>query len=211
MVNANNNRGGFVGLIVLVSVAIVLILYMTTMKSIFPGVGSGGGVQEDRPWLLDELILPADEIIDMPEEPKLVINEDFTVDAEVSRNDSDRGIAQLLFSYTGNVSGKWFCEYTHEDRTYNYAALYSGNIVTDKTFSDKNGKDKSLLFFIVKGNYTQRVYHPEMGDKITKGVVYLSGWVGPDKGLVGKLTVTTDNIEDKDKWSASYDIVVPAE
>ncbi|MCF7955487.1 MAG: hypothetical protein K9M75_06775 [Phycisphaerae bacterium] len=200
---------GFMALVVLVSVVIVLILYMMMMKAILPAGRSGGGssVRQDRPWLLDDLILPAGELIDMPEPPRLVIKDDFTLKPTVSRDGSNRGVAVLKFGGNGVVSGKWECDYTHEERQYSYIATYAGNIVIDKEFSDKMGTDKSLLFFIVKGKYTQRVYHPDIGEKLTNGIIYLSGWVAPDKSLTGKLTITTNDITDKDKWAASYDLL----
>jgi len=200
---------GFMALVVLISVVIVLVLYVIVMKAFLPAGRSGGGssVRQDRPWLLDDLIVPAGELIDMPESPRLVITDDFVLKPTVSRDESNRGVAVLKFGGNGVVSGKWQCDYTHEERQYGYIATYAGNIVIDKEFSDKTGTDDSLLFFIVKGKYTQRVYHPDIGEKLTNGIIYLSGWVGPDKSLTGKLTITTDDITDKDKWAASYNLL----
>ena len=198
----------------LVVVVIILVLYMTLIKGFFPSSvpGRGGSsVKQDRPWRLDHLIMPADKHVDMPEPPQLVISDDFELKAAVSRNDSDRGFAELKFQDNGTVSGKWQCDYTHETRQYSYIATYAGNIVADKEFSDESGTDESLLFFIVRGTYTQRVYHPDLGEKLTEGIIYLSGWIAPDKSLKGKLTITTDDITDKDKWAASYELTVPAE
>ena len=210
---------GFMALVVLISVVIVLVLYVIVMKAILPAGHSGGGssVRQDRPWLLDDLIMPAGELIDMPESPQLVITDDFVLKPTVSRDESDRGFAVLKFGGNGVVSGKWQCDYTHEERQYSYIATYAGNIVIDKkaeftgeTPSRHEITDDSLLFFIVKGKYTQRVYHPDIGEKLTNGIIYLSGWVGPDKSLTGKLTITTDDITDKDKWAVSYELSVPA-
>ena len=197
----------------LIAVVIVLVLYMTLMKAFFPAsvpARGGSSVKQDRPWLLDDLILPPDKLVEMPKPPKLVIKNDFRLKAAVSREDTDRGFADLKFDNNGTVSGKWNCDYTHQQRQYSYIATYAGNIVADKEFEDEAGTDESQLFFIVKGTYTQRMYHPDIGEKLTKGIIYLSGWIAPDKNLTGKLTITTDDIEDKDKWAASYDLTADA-
>lgn len=217
----NNTRRrhpkGFMGLTVLISVVIVLILYMSIMRAFFPDSVPGSFVKQDRPWRLDDLILPPDKLVDMPKAPQLVIDDAFELKAAVSRKGSDRGFADLKFDENGIVSGKWECNYTHEEREYGYIAMFAGNIVTDKK-AESTGEspsrheisDESLLFFIVKGKYSQRVYHPDMGEKLTTGIIYLTGWVGPDKSLKGLLTITTNDLEDKNKWIVSYELTVPA-
>jgi hypothetical protein len=203
---------GAMVLATLVVVAIIAVLYMMIIKAILP-VGSGGGgpsVKQDRPWRLDDLIVPNNGLVDMPESPKLVIDDGFELKAAVSRNGSDRGFAVLQFDSNGEVSGKWLCDYTHETREYSFISTYAGNIVVDKEYSDDTGSDESLLFFIVKGKYTQRKYHPDFGEQLTNGIIYLTGWVETNKSLKGILTITTDDITDKDKWAASYELAVPA-
>lgn len=199
---------GFMALMLLITVAIALVLYMSLMKALLPEPKGGRADNQDRPWLLEDLIEPDGKIIDMPEPPKIEITKDIEIKAKVSRDGSNRGVAELKFYDNGTVSGKWLCDYTHEERQYSYIATYAGNIVNDKVFSDETGKDKSKLFFIAKGEYNQRVYHPDMGEKLTKGIIYLTGWLGADKSIVGLLTVTTgDRAEERDKWSASYDLL----
>jgi hypothetical protein len=128
----------------------------------------------------------------------------------VSRNDGDRDFATLKFDANGEITGNWNCNYTHQEREYDFSSSYKGNIVADREFSDEDGSDETKLFFIVKGTYKQTVYHVDIGDKITEGIVYLTGWVDPDKSMEGILTITTDDITDKDKWAASYELVAPA-
>ena len=197
----------------LIVVVIIAALYVILMKAILPfgGMGGGGGtpIKQVRPWLLEDLITPADKLIDMPKPPKVAIDEVFEVKAAVSRNGSDRNFATLKFDISGDVSGKWQCDYTTDGREYSYMAVYAGNIVADREFSDENGDDESLLFFIVKGTYTQRVFHPDLGEKLTEGIIYLTGWIGPDKGLKGILTIT-DDVTAKDMWAASYELAAPA-
>ncbi len=197
---------GSMALATLIVVVIIASLYMILIKSILPVGNSGGGraVKQDRPWRLDHLIVPADQHIDMPKPPKVAIDEEFVLKAAVSRGESIRDFAILKFDPNGEVSGKWECNYTHQERQYSYIATYAGNIVADKEFSDDSVSDDSLLFFIVKGTYTQRVQHVDIGEKLTEGIIYLTGWVGADKSLQGILTITTDDITDKDKWAASY-------
>jgi hypothetical protein len=198
---------GFIAIALFAGIAIVLILYVTMLKGYFPGVSDrGSGVKQDRPWLLDDLIVGADDFIEMPNAAQVDLDDGLELNAAVSRDGSERGVASLLFDAYGEVSGKWECDYTHDEREYSFMATYAGNIVADKEFSGEDGSNDSLLFFIVKGSYTQRKYHEDFGEQITEGIVYLTGWVDRDESLRGKLTITTDDIEDKDKWAASYEL-----
>lgn len=209
----NNLRIGYpkgsVMLASLIMVVIIAMMYMIMIKSILPAGNRGGGssIKQDRPWRLDDLIVPSDILIDMPNKSQVVVGDGFVIKADVSRDGSDREFAILNFKGSGEVNGKWECNYTHDSREYGYIATYAGNIVADKEFTDESGTDESLLFFIVKGTYMQRVYHIDIGEKLTEGIIYLTGWVDTDRGLKGILTITTDDITDKDKWAASYGLL----
>jgi hypothetical protein len=203
---------GSIAIATLIVVAIIAVLYMMLIKAVLPGANLGGpAVMQDRPWLLDDLISPADRLIDAPNDSQVALNDGFELKAAVSRNGSDRDFAILKFHGSGLVSGNWKCDYTHEERQYSFSAEYKGNIVPDREFSDEAGTDDTRLFFITKGTYTQRIYHVDVGEKVTKGIIYLTGWVATDKSLTGILTITTDDLTDRDKWAASYDLTVPAD
>lgn len=208
---ARRHPRGSMALATLIVVAIIATMYMILIRGILPGGGGGGRpVIQDRPWRLEKLLVPSDKLIDLPEPPQVSVNEGFELKAAVSRNGSDRQFSTLKFEGNGNVSGKWLCKYTHEERQYDFSAEYKGNVVVDREFSDESGSDETKLFFIVKGTYTQHVYHVDIGDKVTEGIIYLTGWVDPDKSMEGILTITTDDITDRDKWAASYELVSPA-
>jgi len=199
--NNNTCPKGYAVLVVLVVLVIGLMIYMLQMKAFLAPARIPGGrsVQVERPWLQEDLIVPADKLIRLPKAPKVDLASGFTVSASVTRDGSDRGVALIDFDGSGEVEGTWNCAYAHEDRQYKYQASFKGNIDIEQTFSDKSGEDKSLLFFITKGQYRQSTYTPGMDEEITDGVIYFTGWVAPDRSIRGLATITTDQ-----SWSASY-------
>ncbi len=195
-------RPGFAILIVLVAIAIMLLLYSMDIKAIFgPNLPTKYSPKDQRPWLEEERILGPDQIIKMPEAPKATLDEDLSLTGAVTLKGEDRGEVRLRFTTMGEVSGSWYCEYSHEDRDYRYEATFAGNIDIDKTYTDKQGEDKSLLYFITKGRYTQTVYNQQTQQASEdKGFVYTTSWLDTDYSAFGMITITTDKT-----WSATYD------
>jgi hypothetical protein len=114
--------------------------------------------------------------------------------------ESDRGTATLEFAVSGEVSGTWRCEYSHEDRDYTFDAAFAGNIDASNTYSEQGVVDESRLYFITKGAYRQTAYNVEAGTKtLDEGLVYVTGWLNTDHSANGLITITTDKT-----WSAVY-------
>jgi len=189
--------------IVLVAVVIVMILYFINARAIFgPNLKDRSGKPTARPWLQEDRLAGPDELIRMPKPPKPTIGEDFTVTASVTTGDSDRGKVILDFNTAGEVTGNWFCEYSNNDRDYRFDADFAGNIDVTKTFSDDNGSDESLLYFIARGRYTHRIYNSPDGRTTEElGIVYVTGWLASDYTASGRIVIT----DKEHSFSASFD------
>ena len=198
----SKNRNGFAGLFILISVAIIMVLMMIQMNTLFqPGRGyRKSTAPASRPWLQDELLVPDDRLIQLPRPPKPALDKPFSFTVPVTRKDNDRGEITIDFLTTGEVAGTWQCRYSHENIDYTYNAAFKGNIDVSKTYSDKQGDDPSKLYFFTKGRYSQTIYNRESEEEsFTEGLVYTTGWMDPDHSVSGKITITTDR-----SWSADY-------
>ena len=195
-------NGGFIILGTVVVVAILLILYMMQVSTFFQGsIPGGSDRRREKPWHVEDRILGKETLIKMPKPPKPEIDDAFVLDADVTRQGDSRGTMRLDFADNGEVSGVWTCGYSHEDRHYTYEASFAGNIDVGVTFSDRDGDDKSQLYFIAKGSYAKGTYTESTGTRSTeKGTVYVTGFLKGDYSASGLLTITTDR-----EWFADYE------
>lgn len=193
-------QNGFVILIVLVAVAIVMMLYMVNMTAIF-GPSLKTDSSEKPLWREEHRIVGPDVFIKLPKTPKPLLDNPVSITGQVTRKDSYRGEITIEFNTIGEVSGAWKGSYLHDYEEYTFDAKFVGNIDVSKTYSAKEKKDKSKLYFITKGNYTQTVFNKRTENvSAIEGVIYAAGWLNPDYSANGKLQITT---EDKD-FSAKY-------
>ena len=195
-------RRGSAMLVVLVSIVIGMLIYFLTIKTIFgPSLGGGSILPASRPWLQEDRILADDQIVEMPESPKVEINKKFSLRGPVVREGKSRGAIEITFDTDGRVAGVWSCAYSHGGQGYSYDAGFRGNVDVDIAYELDGKKDKSLLYFIAKGEYVQKSTNVESGVAATeKGTVYVTGYLAGDRSAKGVITITTDR-----KWSAVYD------
>ena len=195
----NSYRNGSILLGLLICIVIIAMLYMVDFRAMF-GTNRIPASPEEVPWNQEELIIGPDELIELPKSPKPTLDNPFSLEAAVTRQEADRGTATINFSDMGEVDGQWSCQYTHEKRGYAFHAKFRGNIVTDKTWHDDNTKDKSRLFFIAKGEYLKQFTDKgAAGISEENGTVYVTGWLTSDHNIDGAITITTDKT-----WSAVY-------
>jgi hypothetical protein len=190
-------------LILLAAIAIGMMLYFLNMRMIFgPSLDGRSNAPASRPWVEEDLIKGPGEAIDLPKSPKPQMTESRQMTAAVTREGAERGTMKLAFGTDGRLGGTWQCAYRHGDQDYAYDASFAGNIDADKVFvSEEGAKDKSLLYFITKGKYTQQLTNTNTNQTITEeGTTYVTGWLSPDHSARGLITITTDN-----KWSVTYD------
>jgi hypothetical protein len=194
-------RGGFALIIILVAMVILMLLYLIQMDTFFGPVAHNQQRQmEHRPWLEEDRIVPSDKLIKLPEPPKPELNKPLAVTARVRLDESERGTVILDFTVAGEVTGTWYCEYSHDNRNYTFDAAFAGNIDVTKTYSKGKITDESKLYFITKGTYRQTGYDVVSGiETFEQGLVYVTGWLSPDYSAEGLITITTDKT-----WSAAY-------
>lgn len=199
-------NGGFVAVLaLLVVVAIGLVIYFMYASTIFKPTGSvrfRSDPKAEKPWLEEDRIVGAGQIIDMPQPPKPLIRETKTYSQEVTRNGKPRGEIELTFTDNGQVTGTWKGEFRESSQTREYQGSFEGNIDTGKTFRQKDMTSESCLYFIAKGPYSN-VLKDEKNRTISKenGTMYVTGYLTPEYTFrMGMITLTTDR-----SWSAHYD------
>ncbi len=202
----NTSKNGFALLLVLIAIAIIMVMMATQMKTLFgPGLPSEPIGPEERPWLLDKHLVPAEEGIKMPNSPKPELNESLTIHGTVTRNDAPRGTAQVIFETDGRVEASWTCRYSYDEETYTITTEEMlGNIVVKEIFEDENGKDKSRLFFVTKGKYSKKSGQVTPDTIVEKGTVYVHGWLSPDRSVTGHVSISQ-----KKDWGAAYEFTAP--
>lgn len=197
----NRKNAGYTLLMILVAITILLLLYFIQAKAFFghnlPKQPAG---IENRPWLLEELLIPANESVPLPRFPKLEITQPFTIQGPVIRNDAERGTLNISFDTDGRIHAEWQAEYAYDQKATHMAAEMAGNIHMKQTYSDQNGKDKSRLFFIAKGSYTKSLSSESGIVPEEQGTVYLLGWIRPDQTAQAHITITQNK-----EWIAVYE------
>ncbi len=195
-----NRKNGFAVLIVLVAVAIVMMLYMVNMTAIF-GPGTSTAPRERPLWEDEDRIVGLDVFIKLPKAPQPSLDDSVAVMGQVTRKDSYRGDIAIEFNTVGEIAGNWHGSYRHDNKKYTFEAQFAGNIDVSKTYSADGRIDKSKLYFITKGEYTQTVLNEKTeNSSATQGIIYVAGWLSPDYSAHGKLAITT---EERD-FSAEY-------
>ena len=188
-------------LIVLITVAIILLLYGIQMKTLFgPGLPTQPVGVEDRPWQLEKLLVAEGGKIKLPRKPKPRLSKPLIVSVDVVRNDAAKGTAAITFKPDGHVSAVWDCRYGYDEKNISISAEMAGNVNVKQTYEDENGRDKSRLFFIAKGTYLKTTTTAAIGTTREKGTAWLLGWLGTDGTVEGHVTITTDQT-----WSAAYE------
>ncbi|MBN1125991.1 MAG: hypothetical protein JXA82_13365 [Sedimentisphaerales bacterium] len=200
-------RGAAALLMLLIVIVILMMLYFLDIGRIFgPSMtiqSGSGGSSEDRPWLEEERIVDPGVTIPKPKPPKVSIEKTRSIKARVTREGQDRGWLELEFRPSGNVTGSWHCEFSHEKRETTFDATVEGNIDAGKTFEDDQGTDKSLMYFITKGRYMEQVYNrTTTRGGVGGGEVFVTGWIGSDWHGQGKITLTTDR-----RASVNFDLI----
>jgi hypothetical protein len=184
------------------AIAVLLMLYFLSTSAIFkPSRIPRQARPENRPWLEEERILAAGEIIDLPDPPKPELNENITITASVLLNGQERGQLDLDFDTQGRVNGFWECSFLQDDKRRNFEAESQGNIDVTKTYIDKEKEDTSLLYFITKGTFTETVDNIKTGQTTSNGgIIYMTGYLNPEYDAFGQITITTDK-----SWSVNYE------
>ena len=200
MRSPKSEQNGFAILIVLIAMVIGMLLFFVQIDTLFgPDLPTETVGIEEYPWVLEELLVPDDETVKLPRSPKLELNEPFTITAGVRRNEANRGTVTIAFDTNGRVTSQWQCVYQQTEQGYQIDAHMNGNIVVKQPYQDETGKDKRLLFFIARGKYIKMPLNSAAAAGGERGAAWLTGWIDPDRGVRGHVTITTDR-----EWAAAY-------
>jgi len=203
-------KKGFAAILgLLIVVAIAMMLYFMDLKTIFGPSRSyveRPAAIEDHPWQLDDLLIAPDKNVPSPRKGQPELLEPLLIHARVHRNDAPRGQVSVSFGKDCRVAADWAAQYESNKKTITINSHLNGNIVPSKEYSDAQGNiDKTRLFFIAKGPYTQTTHLPDNTIQSEQGTAYLLGWLHTDTTVVGTLTITTDQT-----WSAQYPLTSKA-
>lgn len=115
--------------------------------------------------------------------------------ADVKHQRDNRGQIMLAIYPDGNVEGRWATDYETGSPRANHliSASFQGNTDPSKFYEDVNGEDRSKLFLIAMGGYSELETNFETSKvRRLRGNIYVTGWINPDYSVTGKITITPD-------------------
>ncbi len=128
-------------------------------------------------------------------------------EAKLHREGEECGEIKLRVRGDGTVAGEWSGEFKKgEPAKKRYTAVrdqqrryvsnsFRGNIVKTKVYSDEEGEDRSKLYFIARGELLLEEFNYQMRDsRGIRGDVYVTGWMGSEYDVEGKLYVCWGNL-----------------
>jgi len=127
--------------------------------------------------------------------------------AKLHKKGETCGEIKLGVRLDGTVEGEWSGEFErsepamkryttvrNKERRY-VSNSFRGNIVRTKIYSDEEGQDRSKLYFIARGELLLEEFDYQMGDSHRiRGDVYVTGWMGSEYNVEGKLYVCWGNL-----------------
>lgn len=202
----HKNQGSAI-LALLIVVVIGLLLYMLDISAIFGPIDKNSAYEE-RPWFEEKRLVEKDKlpVKQTGKGDKTLILSETTLAAPVIRKDEKRGDIKIVIEPNGFAKGHWQCSYEYSDNKTNYTitADFEGNIDPDKTYYNRTGKNKKLLYFITKGKYKQVKTDASNTQFPTEATVYVVGWIDKDHSAKGKIFLMTDN-DSENHGNAEYD------
>jgi len=225
LIGARN--GGFLLILVLVTLAIGLLVVGVSMISMDPFAafhGSGADRYVDAnaaPWEEGHLFI--NEALDaykmggkrepFPVQPKLEGTTYY--DANLIMDGEEFGTVNVRISPDGDVVALWQGKFMLNNVEYevlkekmglSVTSVFKGNIAPLKVYEDENGKKHyRKLYFISSGH---AVAGSQDGDRI-EGAGYVTGWINEDYTCFGKLWIVSFDTESP--RICQWDPVEPAE
>jgi hypothetical protein len=197
-------RNGYAAMLgFLIVIAIGMLIYFLEMNAIFgPSRSylSRPATPEDHPWQMEDLLVPENQIIPVPKKGQPELLEPVNLTASVQRNHAPRGSVNIAFGKDCRIVADWSSDYEYDKKTFQIQTQMKGNVVPSRVYCDANkNEDKTRLFFIAKGPYTQTTHQADTPPRTEQGTAYILGWLRPDNTAEGAITITTDQ-----SWSAVY-------
>lgn len=193
----SKRQRGFLLLQMLIAIAIGMIIYYFSFVHI-----SGSTLKEQKnhpenhPWLLEDRIGSGNqhELNELqPYRDQMLELKAKVVDEQNAR----RGKINMMIDPDGLVFASWSGEYRNEEKDQFLVMMGDTEGNTDPSFiyQDENGEDRSLLYFITKGDFV--LLKTDKKNRVSRpgGDLYLSGWLRPDMTAFGTLHMTRDKVE----------------
>ncbi|HBG26173.1 MAG: hypothetical protein A2Y10_13510 [Planctomycetes bacterium GWF2_41_51] len=202
-----SKNDGFAIVAVLIVILIGVMIYMVDFSAMFGHIDKNRAYEE-RPWF-EEQRLVSKENLPVKQTGKggktLILNQKVLA-GPVQRKDENRGEIEIIVEPNGLAKGHWQCEYDYEQGKIHYTitANFEGNIDPTKNFTNPEGTNKKLLYFITKGKYKQIKTDEKRVQWPTEAPVYVVGWIDKDYSAKGKIFLMSN--EDKESHgNAEYD------
>lgn len=187
-------RSGYTFLLVIIAIAIIALLYSMYFKGGFGKISGVDNKDNALPWTQEHRILEQDKPIAPPTAEQAEIKESLYFDLNAREGDQSRGEIRITIYQDGRVAGNWLGSYY--EKKINFDILngdFKGNIDSSNIFVDENGvKFPSRLYFIAKGSFL--IEENDLKNKLAHrgGTIYVTGWLGSDYSIFGKITITSD-------------------
>lgn len=228
LLNCNRcHSGGFLLIMVLVTLAIGLLVLGVSMYSMDPFAafhGSGADRYADpnaKPWQEGHLFI--NQALDaykmggkrepFPVQPQLEGTAYY--DANLIGEGEGRGTINVRISPDGDVAATWEGKFVlndveyevlNEDTGMSVTSVFLGNIAPFKVYQDESGENHyRKLYFITNGH---AVAVSQDGDRF-EGSGYVTGWINEDHSCFGKLWIVSYDRESPDAYE--WDPVEPTE
>jgi hypothetical protein len=190
-------RGGYVLLLGLL-ILVVFGMMMVYMRMYGPAYKIGK-VESDitppwRQWHKMQIRL-RDGPLGRPTEEQPQLAKALEVRARPVEDGNERGGMRMIILADGTVQGSWGGEFfINKDVDFQVMACrFAGNADPLQVYEDKEGEDRSRLFFIAKGHFVILETNNDTGRvRNLMGDAYARGWLGVDDGVSGELILTTD-------------------
>jgi hypothetical protein len=200
-------KDGYAAMLGLLIVLVIgMMIYFLDIQAIF-GPGHRYVQHQAHPWDMEDLLVPDNQIISVPRKGQPELLELIHLTASVQRNNAPRGSVNIAFGKDCRIVADWSTQYEYDKKTYHLQTQMKGNAVPSRVYSDANkDEDKTRLFFIGKGPYTQTTQWADASPRTEQGTAYITGWLRPGNIVEGDVTITTDRT-----WSAVYHFQTIAE
>ncbi|MBA7625937.1 hypothetical protein ES703_33371 [subsurface metagenome] len=191
------NRGGYALLLgLLIVVVIGMVIYYMRMHGPVYHIGEGESDINPpwRQWHKMQVRLRK-EPLGRPTAEQPQLSKPLEVQAKPVQDGKDRGEIKVVILLDGTVQGSWRGEFfINKDVDFQVMnCRFEGSIDAKQLYSDEEGEDPSMLFFIAKGHFVILETNNDNGRvRNLMGDVYVRGWLGVDNAVSGEIIITSD-------------------
>jgi len=199
---------GFVCVVAFISWNVYRSLSRGTMREEVRWSDPSAKPWEEREWLMYDVKLGGGKPELFEGQPEII--EGLSYEAKLHKEEETCGEIKLRVRGDGTVAGEWSGEFKRgEPPGKRYTAVrdkqrryptnsFRGNIVKTKVYSDEEGEDRSKLYFIASGGLLLEEFDYQMRDSHRiKGSVYVTGWMGSEYNVEGKLYVCWGDLSER--------------